>query len=440
MVVLIKTTNNYIVQILMITINGKEKKWYQSIPVVKGEVIHIIADGVIYFSNGMWDRTPDGVDRGGNGIQEPAYKFDGMGGQHIAPFLRKNSLVAKIGINGHPFQVGSDLVMKVEESGDLYFAANDNFFNDNSGYWTVNVLRSAAVTRGKARVYCRPSGAENNGHIGWAFTINDSGHAEEWLVGGTENIHFLSPATNWAEKNCWFKRVANPDQEMTAPCNVSLTQDQIRKLSSQTLPVWEYFNLRYDLYCEFEVENPQIDAAKKQYNLTSKEDYNVVTRNCMHDTYNILHAYGVRFSIKPMQDILPVNWFNDISRSTKVFALTYPVTKPVDLTIYKDQSMRNERFSIYTANNWDLNLWNDTVSSLILRKGFLCLYKGAKCTGEHVFLQAPMVISNLKSFTINGAQYNYDNSIKSLIISEHPFNPTIGAPMNTIFMTNPTTM
>jgi hypothetical protein len=58
----------------------------------------------------------------------------------VAPALQCYSLIAKIGADGTPFEVGTHFTaLSVATSGELYLGVNDNHFPDNRGMWTAVV-------------------------------------------------------------------------------------------------------------------------------------------------------------------------------------------------------------------------------------------------------------------------------------------------------------
>lgn len=64
-------------------------------------------------------------------------------GQTSVPFVDPQlpcwSLVGRIGTNGPIFEVGPQAFFVAQSGGELYLSVNDNFFGDNSGYWTVSI-------------------------------------------------------------------------------------------------------------------------------------------------------------------------------------------------------------------------------------------------------------------------------------------------------------
>jgi hypothetical protein len=416
-------------------VNGRYKTWNDSgVDVKEGEVINILAeDTFIFFYRGMWGRNPNGIDKNGGGIEEPAHAYDGVLGPHMAPLLRKNSLVCRIGEHGEPFQGGTNIVTRANGTGRLYFAANDNGdFKDNIGTWNVTVIRKAAIKeKGKARIYCRPSGAAvgplHSGHVGWAFTINADGEPPLWMVGGTEDLD-ADPNASAAAKNCWSMITKDPDLNMTAP-DFPLTASQQQKVKEKGMPAWELYKSRYDIYKEIEVERPQVDLARQQFEFTSRLPYDLFRRNCMHDTFAILSAYGVRFGMAPgsgMEYMFPSIWFYKNFPQNNIMAIGQPVDKTVDLSIYWDRNMGYDRFDIYQSATWKLGYWSCQISSLVLRKGYLRLFKGNDCTGQHIDLAAPFAVYDASRIVVNGTSFDFNESVKSLITSDRPFDKATG--------------
>ncbi len=93
-----------------------------------GQTLSISATGTVFFV-GMhyYPASPSGTVR----CLRLTTKF-------VAPSLQCYSLVAKIGLNGVPFEVGTSFTaLSVSTSGELYLGVNDNHFPDNRGTWTV---------------------------------------------------------------------------------------------------------------------------------------------------------------------------------------------------------------------------------------------------------------------------------------------------------------
>ncbi len=97
---------------------------------VMGQTLSIHATGKVFFVGlRYYPATPSGTLR----CLRLMSKF-------LAPNLQCYSLIAKIGINGTPFEVGTSFTaLSVATSGELYLGVNDNHFVDNRGSWTVVV-------------------------------------------------------------------------------------------------------------------------------------------------------------------------------------------------------------------------------------------------------------------------------------------------------------
>lgn len=108
-------------------LKGNHEKWMRTgVQVVKGENIHISASGLItFFIGGNYPFPPAG---------EPTKV---AGGGAPAQGLIANSLVARTG--GAPVYIGNGRTIVADASTELLVAANDDFFPDNGGYWTINI-------------------------------------------------------------------------------------------------------------------------------------------------------------------------------------------------------------------------------------------------------------------------------------------------------------
>jgi hypothetical protein len=103
---------------------------------VTGQTLSITATGTVDFVGlRYYPATPNGTLR----CLRLMAKF-------IAPALQCYSLVAKIGLDGTPFEVGTSFTaLSVATSGELYLGVNDNHFPDNRGSWTV-VINGGTLT------------------------------------------------------------------------------------------------------------------------------------------------------------------------------------------------------------------------------------------------------------------------------------------------------
>lgn len=101
-----------------------------------GQTLSITASGTIDFvGERYYPASPNGTLR----CLRDTEKF-------IAPALQCYSLVAKIGINGTPFEVGTSFInASVTAPGELYLGVNDNHFPDNRGTW-IAVVNGGMLT------------------------------------------------------------------------------------------------------------------------------------------------------------------------------------------------------------------------------------------------------------------------------------------------------
>lgn len=111
-------------------------------------------------ANQPWQKSDVHVSKGSNikilalGKWSPAPTFNvwsgpegGAGTGKEVPWINANALMAKIGSEGHPFEVGQERTLRTTGEGDLYFAINDPFdwVKDNTGSMQVTVYQESNV-------------------------------------------------------------------------------------------------------------------------------------------------------------------------------------------------------------------------------------------------------------------------------------------------------
>lgn len=112
-----------------------DESWRRTELVVKrGQTIEISAEGIVRWApDGIEkiDVTPDGT--------RPPYR-DGWNYYHFPfPEAGIGSLVMRIGKGIYP--VGSHRILETEDEGFVEFMINDDKLDDNSGYFSVRVVR-----------------------------------------------------------------------------------------------------------------------------------------------------------------------------------------------------------------------------------------------------------------------------------------------------------
>jgi len=100
------------------------------VDVMQGDVMRFDAQGNVSFIQGSNNTT----DAGG--------KNEMKGSQYPVSSLGVGALIGKVGTNGTPFAIGSNRgAVTVPATGRLYLGVNDDAFGDNSGAYTVTVMR-----------------------------------------------------------------------------------------------------------------------------------------------------------------------------------------------------------------------------------------------------------------------------------------------------------
>jgi hypothetical protein len=108
------------------------QRWTDTaINVRAGELYDFAARGRITWSNGDDGAAP----ADGNGVRVNVPSFP-------VPAMAVGGLVAKVGVNGEPFPIGSSqAAVRMPVNGRLYLGVNDDNFADNTGAFRVTVTR-----------------------------------------------------------------------------------------------------------------------------------------------------------------------------------------------------------------------------------------------------------------------------------------------------------
>jgi len=134
----------------------------------------------------------------------------------------------------------------------------------------------------KAMVFLRRKGTLGIGHAAWAFQYPDG----SWNAGSVENQP-QTPYTRPDLMGWWSRRVDDP----LAPMR----------------------ERRYEEYKILEVLSPSAAAAQEEVERVSREPYRVADQNCMHDTYQVLTAYGATLPEPDRGETrAPAKWFKEI--------------------------------------------------------------------------------------------------------------------------------
>ncbi|HTV93046.1 MAG TPA: hypothetical protein VMG98_10040, partial [Verrucomicrobiae bacterium] len=132
--------------------------------------------------------------------------------------------------------------------------------------------------RMRTAAFVRYSGANGLGHVGWGFDYNDA----VVNAGSVENPKG-TPTCPVATMGYWSEFLANPIPTVTKNGYDSL----------------KYLNL--------EQANPV--RAYRVAKWVATQPYDVVGRNCLDDTYDVVRAYGFPKPQPPSDDLFPGAWF-----------------------------------------------------------------------------------------------------------------------------------
>ncbi len=149
----------------------------------QGQTIRVSASGTIVFSRS--DPRPEGP----NGSGVACYQ---NGNTYAVPFIAGDlpchSLLGRIGTSGRIFEIGAERQFRAGGSGRLYLGINDNFFPDNSGNWTAEVVIDAGLPTVRSEQDCISSGNSQiaNGTHGTVKILSGTGSFAN--VGKTNKI------------------------------------------------------------------------------------------------------------------------------------------------------------------------------------------------------------------------------------------------------------
>ena len=163
------------------------------------------------------------------------------------------------------------------------------------------------MTKGFAYIFINLEQAVGFGHIGWGFLIEP----ETYCFGSTDHLWRLDyPIWNLPElirylhveagKNIDFWRSTGSRDEM------------LHTMKSGA-------HVRYHLYKELEVEKADPRLALARVDETAEAGWDVLSNNCVHQSYRIITAYGAKLSSPgALTNRFPKTWFNTIGGEAKV--------------------------------------------------------------------------------------------------------------------------
>lgn len=134
----------------------------------------------------------------------------------------------------------------------------------------------------RAAAFVRFPAADGLGHLGWAFDYSDA-RANAGAVEDPQGAMTVGPTA----MGYWDEFLTNPVSAMTA---------------------MGYSALKY---VDLQKANPV--AAYRVAKWIGTQPYNLIGRNCLDDTYDVLRAYGVPELPLPSHELSPDLWFTHFS-------------------------------------------------------------------------------------------------------------------------------
>jgi len=206
-----------------VTVKAAVEKWQASgLEVVEGEQIRLRATGKWQLGGFCNPTGPDGTGA------ETLLCNDAFN-KRIVPEFIVSSLLAKIGEDGKPFKINDRYEFTANQSGMLYFAANDvpGFFADNTGSMNVSValLKPVAAPVQQAQRKSSNSKAEKQ-----AAPLT-TGNSKRWavVIGISKYKDSRIPSLRYgaSDAQAFYKWLIDPAGGRYAPAQVKLLTDEM---------------------------------------------------------------------------------------------------------------------------------------------------------------------------------------------------------------------
>lgn len=186
-----------------------------------------------------------------------------------------------------------------------------------NGQWSsyndlLNKVRVRMTGQGAAYVFIKPEQAIKQGHIGWAFIMDDG----RYCYGSTENPMKEGIKGVWealtidpGQDNGFWYGIANTEEEML--------KDMKRVGNSKKASAKYPYGFRCSGYWHYKTTFVKARNAKGAANAAEhcrRTGFKGIGWNCLDQTYHILEAYGVdKDAVMPWKQTHPSPnyWFND---------------------------------------------------------------------------------------------------------------------------------
>ncbi len=195
--------------------------------------------------------------------------------------------------------------------------------NYGHGHWSsyddlLAKVRVRAAGQGIAYTFIEPEQAVYQGHIGWAFMMDDG----TYCYGSTENPMKQMGNVGQAAKAVWDAVTINPGQDNGYWCGYADTEQEMlndmKRAGNDRATSAKYpYGFRGNGYWHYKktfVRTRNVNAARVAAEHDRVTGFKGIGWNCLDQTYAVLEAYGVdKDQVMPWKQTHPSPnyWFND---------------------------------------------------------------------------------------------------------------------------------
>lgn len=158
--------------------------------------------------------------------------------------------------------------------------------------------------QGQAAVFINLIQAARFGHVGWGFSLDQTG--DRFYFGSTDHLY----RHKWWDLPAWLRygHVA-PSGPNDWWCAIGTRQEMLHRMYHGST---ERYHMRYHVFKEFTVDRADPAAAQTAAEFLEHNGWSLVTNNCVHQAYDVLTAYGATVpdpSCNPLH-LMPKRWFD----------------------------------------------------------------------------------------------------------------------------------
>ncbi len=167
--------------------------------------------------------------------------------------------------------------------------------------------------KGSAFVFINNLQAARFGHVGWGFSLDEA--QTRFYFGSTDHL-YRHP---WWDLPAWVAYAHLKPETNNDWWSGTGTRDEMFRIMHQGHH--ERYHIRYHLAKEIEVSDANGDLAVEIAERLECEGWSVLANNCIHQTFNVLTAYGASLPepARPIVNLIPKRWFAAINGTLITF-------------------------------------------------------------------------------------------------------------------------